>query len=722
MHRAFAAVVAAIILLGVSAPRSVLAADDIKTSSTSVYQVQPDKGRIRVTVTSKVTNAIPSTTSSYDCSYQYYDYYFGFITIPRTCSTTTRYYVNQTSLWVESAAKDLKVTSNGGSVKLKSASKIEGYRSYDVTFPKIFKGQTRTITATYTIPGGAPRSATSHRVNGAYVNFSATSQATDTAKVTVKIPKGFEVESFGGKMSSKTVGTEKVLQSGSIDDPTSFYVAVTGTDPAGFVKDQVKTREGRTVQILGWPGDPAWMDAVRGEAATALPALERIIGQPLPGHGDITIRETAGSIFGDAYIASYDPVEQIARVSENFDQAGTVTHELSHAWFNDTLFGSRWLSEGYASWIERGTGTVAEPCVAPSAYPGAGKPSLASWQVAGPRATAQELGAVSFQYDAACALVSQAADRIGVDGMRAVIGVLATAESAYAGIDDLRPGTPVGWRDWLDAIDERGLAPMGRADATDVASLLVDYGVATSADLRQRSEARAAFRALRDATVDWDVPPAVNRPMAYWDFAGATTAISTAADTFHAVAEVESLLPEVQADSSPIRRLYLDASDLAELRRAYEQATDQLDAAEVVAQAVAAAGAEPGPIEQIGLLGADVRAISASAVAAVEAVALADARLQAQQVQDILGDAMTNGLIRIALVMVVVIVAVAIAWTIRRRRRVVPHQVVAALEADTDEEPTMVAPAQPVVDGRPGTAEPYVSAMASIPDDPVDRL
>ena len=719
MHRALAAGFAALILFSMTTPRSVAASDEVRTSASSVYRVEPDKGRISVEVAMKVTNAVPSTTTSYDCSYQYYDYYFGFITIPRTCSSTTRYFINETYLWVESNAKGLKVTSNGGSVKLANDSKIQGYRSYKVTFPKIFNGQTRTITAKYTIPGGVPRSATTHRVNGAYVNFSATSQATDAAKVTVKIPKAFDVETYGAKMTTKVSGPDRVLSSGAIEDPSSFYVGISGNNAAGFVHDQITTGEGRTISILGWPGDKAWMDAVRGEASTAIPSLESIIGQPLPGEGDIVIRETAGSVLGDAYVGVYDSEMQLARVSEDFDQTGTVTHELSHAWFNDSLFAARWLSEGYASWIERGTGTVTSPCVTPAAYPGDGKPSLASWQVAGPRATAKELGVVSYQYDAACALVSQVASRIGVRGMRDVIGALATPESAYAGVSDLKPGAPVGWRDWLDAIDERGMGPAKLGDATDIASLLVDFGIATPADLSKRAEARTALTALRDSTADWPVPLAVARPMAFWDFPEAEAAIKTASETFRLIAQVESLLPSVEASTNPVRQLYSEAAVPRSLESAREQASRQVEAATAVADAVALAAVVPGPIEQVGMLGTDVHAMVASAVEAVKGFKLDDARSDAEQVQHLLADAATTGLMRIGVVSVVLIILIVLAfWVVRRHRRSATLAAPLPIVEDVVDTPIASGVSQaPLGDNGPAARGAYVSGFAALPTD-----
>lgn len=729
MHRALLAALAAVTLLVVGSPTPALAADEIVTSASSTYRVVPDDGEVRVKVTQKVTNRIPNTTESYDCSYQYFDYWdYSWVTVPRTCSNTTRYYVNDAYLWVEAGAKDLKVTSNGGSVKVKKDGTTDNFRSYALTFPRIYNGQTRTITATYTIPGGAPRSDTALRVNGAYFDIWAISQPTDTAKVTIKVPEAFDVDTYGGPVTEKVADGVRTLSSGGVDDPTAYFVGITGTNPSGFVKEQVTTSGGRTVSILGWPGDDEWMTAIRGETAAAIPELEALIGQPLPGTGDIEVRETADSVLGEAYVATFDPEAQVAQVSEDFGEAGTVTHELAHAWFNDDLFAERWLSEGYASWIERATGTVSASCVAPVTYPGEGSSSLTSWRYAGPRATLTEFAVVAYQYDAACALVSRAAETIGVDRMRDVIGVLATPASAYEGVSDRVPGAPVGWRDWLDAVDERGLRATGMPDSDVVAALLTEFGIASEADLQVRAQARSAFAELRDGPNDWAVPDAVARPMAYWEFDDAQRAIAFATEAYTMTARTESLLPSITASESPIRASYEAATDAAALVEARDRASDQLEAATVVATATGASLVEFGPIEQIGLLGVDLPTLTADATIAVQAFDLAAAHSRAEEIHAIIAGAATSGLIRIGIALVVIALAVVAVLVVRRRRRPTPvvTEIAAAPVPDGpltlgDSAGRVNAPVTFGADVRPIATDAFVAEFRALVDDERDR-
>jgi len=649
MHRVLIAALAALVI-GFTVPTHPVAAatDEIRTNATTTYTVVPAKGQVRVTIVQRITNLIPSTA-------------------------TTIFYVDSTWIWVEAGAKGLNVTSDGGPVTLHTDKKTQYYHSYSIGFPRIFKGHSRTVTATYILPAGAPRSATTDRINPAYLNFWAFTQPTDTASLKVLVPKAFTVETTGGDVTETTAGATKVYASGPVADPTKFWLGITGTNLAGFTRDTILTSDGRAINVLGWPGDAAWMASVRGEAAASIPKLVTFIGHPLPGSGPIDIRETAGSDLGDAYIALFDPKTQIARVSEDYSQNGTVTHELSHAWFNDSLFDSRWMSEGYAQWIERALGTNSHACDPPGRFPGIGSPNLGKWVFAGPRATEAELDAVDYEYDASCYLIAHTASMVGPERMQAILHVLMTPDGAYAGVQDRTPGAVVAWRDWLDAVDEEGMRPAGRNDVSEAGDLLVTYGIAMKNDLVARSEARAALDKLRDQSKDWDVPPAILTPMARWTFDDAQAAITEAESIISTAGDVEQTLPSVDAETGPVHTSYEAATDTAALVDLHAKVADQLDAAKVVAGAVAASKVKRGFVEELGLDGVDLATIAASGVAAVTVMDTATARSDAAQVTTAIAQASDKGTTKIAtvvgIVVAVLLVLIVLLLLFRRRRR-----------------------------------------------------
>lgn len=266
MRPTLLALIASLGIVLATPPSSAAADDDhIDTIATSTYQALPDKGYVRVAVTQSITNRIPDTQSPYACMEYFYDPYFGYTPYSSTCWRTTNYFVNYAWLWVEAGATQLKVTANGEAVTLAKSTSTTALRSYKVTFPEIFNGQTRTITATYIIPGGTPRSADQVRINKAYLNFWAISQPTDASSVRVEIPKAYDSTTWGGDVSEKTTAQTRVYTSGAID-PATFYVGVSGTNPAGFTTERVPTSNGRAISIEGWPGDRAWTSAIKGEA------------------------------------------------------------------------------------------------------------------------------------------------------------------------------------------------------------------------------------------------------------------------------------------------------------------------------------------------------------------------------------------------------------------------------------------------------------------------
>ncbi len=123
----------------------------------------PSKGVVNVSVTLKVTNNYANGSRTIACDKPVWDPWAGWTYVPSTCNQTINYYVNEGHLWVENDASALKVTSSAGSVKLSKQNESSAdFKAYKLTFPKIFKGQTRTVTATYSIKSGAPRSVRRH--------------------------------------------------------------------------------------------------------------------------------------------------------------------------------------------------------------------------------------------------------------------------------------------------------------------------------------------------------------------------------------------------------------------------------------------------------------------------------------------------------------------------------------------------------------------------------
>src|SRR5262245_799322 len=251
--------VVAMLAAAPAASAATASTDHVDFVAASTYTVVPAKGLVQVKVNVNVTNRIPSTTTTVPCSKWEWSDYVGWHLVPDVCKATQGYYINKGYLWVEKGASNLKVTSSAGKVTAKKSKSTADFQSYDLTFPRILKGQTRTVVATYVIKGGAPRTASTTRINNAYMNFSAITQPTDRASVKVVVPAGFDTKTFGGKVTKATSNGTQTFSSGNVADPQKYGLAVMATNERGFAEAVVKSKTGREIHIQGWPGDAAWM-------------------------------------------------------------------------------------------------------------------------------------------------------------------------------------------------------------------------------------------------------------------------------------------------------------------------------------------------------------------------------------------------------------------------------------------------------------------------------
>ena len=123
--------------------------------------------------------------------------------------------------------------------------------------------------------------------------------------------------------------------------------------------------------------------------------------------------------------------------------------------------------------------------------------------------------------------------------MRDALAVLLTADVAYPGTKDAKVGGKVDWRQWLDAVDERGALPADVEDTKTFADLLRTYGIATDVQLKGRADARTHLDEARDAVTeaggDWAVPAGVYTSMRDWKF-GDAEALMTEAEAVMATA------------------------------------------------------------------------------------------------------------------------------------------------------------------------------------------
>ena len=218
------------------------------------------------------------------------------------------------------------------------------------------------------------------------------SNGLDSGTVRVVAPASFTFTftAVKGVFTSATAGGTTTWTSSTITDNAGFWACFAGSNPWAYTSTSVRSPSGREIIVQSWPEDQEWRDTITGEVAAAIGPLEALVGRGLPGSGTISVQEVTAYSLG-YYAGTFDTERNLARISEQMD-AGTVAHELSHAWFNGNLFSERWLSEGSAGWAE--SAVTNDACTDPGAAP-TSTANLDTWTFAGPRATAAELAAVA---------------------------------------------------------------------------------------------------------------------------------------------------------------------------------------------------------------------------------------------------------------------------------------------------------------------------------------
>ncbi len=696
-------------LLGVQ-PAAVAAADGFSETGATTYQLDPAKGLVRVTVALKLTNRTPDGREPYTCLQNTSDPWFGWIPTLSTCYRTTRYFYNSAQVQVEKDAASIKATSAGSKLTVTPAAEGQLSRQVTVNFPNLYNGQTRTLTVTYVVKGGGPRTTTAVRAMRAYSSFCAMANGADSATLSVRVPKGFTFETSGRKMSVRTSGKERIYSSGKIANTTDFWVCFDGTNESGYRTEHLAAAGGRDITLKSWPEDTAWATGIRADLASGLPALVKLTGRPMSGTAPLVIKE---AITGNEYAGSYDEQTGTITVDEDFQQPSLVQHELAHVWFNGSAFSETWLNEGQAEWAGRVASHEAG-CDRPAGD--ASTISLATWQYVSPRATDQERQAVQAEYDAACYVVTQVVDAAGTDRMTAALTALLERRDPYAA-DPVDPTatrrTKVAtWKDWLDAVDELALAPAGAG--VDLASnLLLAYGATTDrATLAQRAAARTAYHALAAAVGDWVVPAAVRNPLAAWDFGTASSAVAAAEAAWTLTGETDETLDGVDARHGPAADAWAAARTVKDLDAAAALAESQLEAAKDVAGTAAMVGQPLDFAQEVGLLGARVPSLD-PAVAAVRSGDTGGAARLSASVRDAIAGLRNVGQVRIGVAIAVVVTAlglliVLMTWRVQagsRRRR--------AAQAGTTFRATPQAPAAPVPGAPTGGAGAAVGTTTS---------
>ena len=473
-------------------------APQINSTSQSSFRLLPHQGRVDVVVRLAITNRIPTRGG-------------------------VRTYIDHWRIYVPNGATGLKV--RGAGVRVKRAKRTVLVTVNEVRFDRIFLGQTRRLRITYRLPTTRPRTGNKTRVTEAYSHFCWLSQPADKGGVRAVLPSGYEATSRGSKVKTRQTSEGVVLSAAPNQDLAQFIACTDAADPARLLTSEAATSAGRTITVQGWPEDPEWAANMTTMAGALLPALEDLAGSPFPQ--DVMVREVSTQAL-DGYGGEFNSRHGIIRIQERVDDSLLLTHELAHAWFNGESMAEDWMIEAHAEWLARAAHDYW--CTEPGPYPGKGAPKLRKWQYLGLKPTKRERATVDYQYAAGCTLVEAIEKSAGIAAVRRVNSALLDRSPKYGGTASDSAPLP-DWREWLDAVDEVGLAPASVEDLRLAERLLIDQGIAQPKQLKGRAKARARYHAsISRSSVEF-MPLAVRDAMDAWRFDEAMQTLTVAEES-----------------------------------------------------------------------------------------------------------------------------------------------------------------------------------------------
>ncbi len=630
----------------VATPTQVLAASGLTHTAVTTYEVLPAQNVIHVTVVISLHNSKPPTSCGPYC--------------------TTQYFWNTTEIAIETKAGAVSSTSNAGKVRQKVTESGTYYRFVEFTYPNVYYGQTRVVTVTYNIPA-APDTASRFRAVQAYAYLCAIGHGFDGGSVAVVLPDNFKTDSSVSALfpKSSTSGGKTRLSTGNLTEAYKFYGCLDAADASKYSSTSL-TVGAQQFQIQAWPEDADWTEKITGKITEVAPNLEDLTGLKMPS-GTVSIRESGDTQIG-GYAGAYNPLTKTVSLGETATRS-TIAHELSHIWFNYTLFDAMWMDEGFAGYSQTAAGIGNfDACREPGAYPGAGSPDLTVWVYLDVESTTTDENVAQYQYEASCYIVTNLAEAMGADNFKSVLQAGVNGEIAYvgAGTAEKKPtaGTALTARELLDLVDERGMIPGGVADLDQAQKLMDRYGVfSDSSLLDSRAEARETYHELATSAGTWKLPYALRSPMASWDFPSAQTAMASLQEIVDLRDKIYDDVPNFSLDGGAVQTQFEGAQTQADLDALLALMKKEADAGAKVGEA---ATKSANPIEMIGLLGADLNSSLNRAKAALQNAKPDEAAAAAQSAVDTVNGSLMAGLLRLVGLMAA---AAGAAFLIRRQRR-----------------------------------------------------
>ena len=541
-------------VLLIGAPAAMASTDGLAYTEDTIFTVQDD--RVDVVTVAVMANTTAERESGDTIFYSFFD----------TFSTVIP--VGAFNLSIESDALPLE----------SSATPIDDdFEVRTVRLPgELGPGQSRSFIVTYSLPVGEFRGDGLFFSNPAFHAFALWSLSDPgTGSLVLRVPEEMEMAEFGETLRRTGVSDGLVeWEPQDFDVPEDFFTYVTVNDDTGLEVDTFTVSD-QQIELRTWPGDDEWASFATRTIRQGLPELEDQIGVPVPDQETLEVTESI-TPYLEGYAGWYDQQDTSIEIGNEFDDTALV-HELSHAWFNDTLFADRWIAEGLAeefTWrVQSELGWDTERLPSRPDRDSEFAAPLTEWNSFQPEGVDDEgfRDREEYGYTTSWYVVRELVDIIGIDDVRATIEAAHNETTAYPA-NDVVARTPV-QPDWRRLLD---LASVGATDDQELAldELFIDYVVGPDdvADLEVRRVVRNQYREFAARETDWDIPVEIRLAMERWQFADASE-LMTAAN------EVQDRYDELSVRAQGVDLVLSDAAQISYERNApdFALAHDVLD-------------------------------------------------------------------------------------------------------------------------------------------------
>jgi hypothetical protein len=327
--------------------------------------------------------------------------------------------------------------------------------------------QKRTVKVSYDVASVPPGLPLTTRITPDYARFCWWGVGAENGSVQARIPAGWTTDTTLAAVRVTPVEGWTVLEKPRSVLPGDFYACTDAFRDGTEHRVYVLGPSEQLITIDAWLLDPEWREVMSRAVAIDLPALETLIGPPLP-YPELRLQEVARSMplhtRGDLR-----PESATLYIDEDLDDPAVATVALARTWFNPTTIAEPWLEQGLALWA--GSAAVEQRCPEVGDAPIDPPPDLANWQSVTPAQTATDRLILAWQSAVACTIIEEAAVALGPLAMTQITTTL------------LGRPEPADRFAWLEAVEAQGVAAAEPIDTAFATQTLIEHGILSEADL-----------------------------------------------------------------------------------------------------------------------------------------------------------------------------------------------------------------------------------------------